>query len=187
MEIKRLRLLGIEARDSLTKTERRELSGRAVQNILASPEFAAAKTVMLYRAIRGELDLSALAELAPDKTYLYPLCVSGTEMIALHPGKGAWKKGYCGIEEPDPEYSELVEPEQIDMLICPCTAFDESGGRIGMGAGFYDRYLPKCVNACKTAAAFEVQRAENIPMGSWDQPMKLIYTEARALRPKSRE
>lgn len=187
MEIKRLRLLGIEARNSLSKNEREELSQRAVENILASPEFAAAKTVMLYRAIRGELDLSALAELAPDKIYLYPLCVSSTEMIALHPGEGAWKRGYCGIEEPVPENSDLVGPEEIDMLICPCTAFDEAGGRIGMGAGFYDRYLPKCVNACKSAAAFEAQRAERIPMGSWDQAMELVYTEKRVLRPKERK
>lgn len=103
-------------------------------------------------------------------------------MIALCPGEGAWKKGYCGIEEPVLELSELVEPEEIDMLICPCTVFDEEGGRVGMGAGFYDRYLPRCLKAVKASAAFEAQRADKIPMAAWDQPMDIVFTEKRIIR-----
>lgn len=42
------------------------------------------------------------------------------------------------------EKSELVLPEKIDLVICPCTVFDEEGSRMGMGAGYYDRFLPLC-------------------------------------------
>ena len=76
------------------------------------------------------------------------------------------------------EAAQEVPPEEIDLVICPCTAFDENGGRMGMGAGFYDRYLKKCVNAHVVSVAFEVQKAEKIDMHPWDQPMEKVFTEA---------
>ena len=76
------------------------------------------------------------------------------------------------------EAAQEVPPEEIDLVICPCTAFDENGRRMGMGAGFYDRYLKKCVNAHVVSVAFEVQKAEKIDMHPWDQPMEKVFTEA---------
>ena len=70
-----------------------------------------------------------------------------------------------------------IRPEEIDLVICPCTVFDEAGGRMGMGAGFYDRYLPRCVNARIAAVAFEAQKADCVPMEAWDRPMDLVFTE----------
>ena len=146
----------------------------------ASPEFRSAKTVLLYRATRGELRLDAL-EAAPEavgKRLVYPRCVSGTEMIALLPrGEDAWASGSFGIPEPVPERSEPIPPEDIDLVICPGTAFDEACNRMGMGAGFYDRYLEKCVNAHIIMAAFECQKAAQVPVGTWDRPMEMIFTE----------
>lgn len=64
------------------------------------------------------------------------------------------------------------------MVICPCTVFDEYGNRMGMGAGVYDRYLPKCKNACVAAVAFECQKAEVLHAEEWDKTMNLIFSEA---------
>ena len=112
------------------------------------------------------------------KTAVYPLCVSKTEMIALHPSSDeAWEEGHYGILEPVREKSELVLPEKIDLVICPCTVFDEEGSRMGMGAGYYDRFLPLCVNARIAAAAFECQRVQKVPADEWDRPMERVFTE----------
>ena len=46
-----------------------------------------------------------------------------------------------------------------------------------MGAGYYDRYLPKCTKACVAAVAFEEQKAVRIPVAPWDYPMEYIFTE----------
>ena len=51
-----------------------------------------------------------------------------------------------------------------------------------MGAGYYDRFLPKCVNAVFAMAAFEAQRAENLPQDETDVPMDIIVTEERVRR-----
>lgn len=42
------------------------------------------------------------------------------------------------------------------------------------------KYIEKCVNAHIVAVAFEVQKAECIPMEPWDKPMEMVFTEERA-------
>ena len=174
-----MRKAGIAARDALSPEERVHFSKSIVRRILESEEFQSAETILIYRAVRGEVRLEALEE-AAEKRLLYPLCISKTEMIALQPQKGeeGWKKGAFGIPEPVRELSLEIPPEKIDLVICPCTVFGEACGRMGMGAGYYDRYLKKCVNAHIVSAAFEVQKADRIEMQPWDQPMEKVFTEA---------
>ncbi len=183
---KLLRKEKIHARDSLAPEQREELSSRIVKSILDSEEFKDAKTILIYRATRGEVRLNELEApaLAAGKRLAFPLCVSDSEMIALIPeGENSWKKGYFGIEEPVREKSSLVLPEEFDLILCPCSVFDEKCNRMGMGAGFYDRYLTKCrEDACIAAVAFEVQKAAKIPMDPWDQPMDMVFTEEKTYR-----
>lgn len=177
---KLLRREGIRARNSLTPEERGLMSAQAAEKLVSTGMFRNAGTVLIYRHTKAELSLDTLPAhpLSAGKRFAYPLCISGTEMIALIPdGEHAWKSGYCGIPEPDPERSEIVTPEEIDLVICPCSAFDEGCRRMGMGAGFYDRYLPKCVNAHICAAAFEVQKLPRVPADSLDVPMEMVFTE----------
>jgi dihydrofolate synthase/folylpolyglutamate synthase len=182
-----VRKTGIRGRDSLSVEEREKRSQRIVEQILASPEFQRAKTVLLYRATRSEVGLDALTS-APeckDKRLVYPLCISNSEMIALLPeGEDAWVPGYCGISEPVPEKSQTIDPAELDMVLCPCTVFDESCHRMGMGAGFYDRYLPRCTNAAIASVAFEAQKVSQVPTDPWDQPMEMTFTEKATYRRK---
>ena len=55
-----------------------------------------------------------------------------------------------------------------------------------MGGGYYDRFLPKCVNAVFLMAAFEAQRAASLPRSGLDVPMDLIVTEAAVRRIRER-
>ena len=173
-----LRKRYILARESLTEAERTEKSRRAVERIASLPAFREARTVMIYRAVRGELSLEALAEhpAAAGKRFAYPLCINRTEMAAMVPG--GWRPGPFGIPEPEQAVSEEIPPEAIDLVICPGTAFDSRCSRLGMGGGYYDRFLPKCMHASVVMAAFEVQHAENLPRGRQDVPMDCVVTEA---------
>ena len=172
----------IRIRDSLSQSERAEKSLRAAQRIVALPEFRTARTVMLYRAVHGELSPESLCALpaAAGKRFAYPRCVSRTEMKALLPGN--WEPGPYGIPEPGEDSSRTVPPEKIDLVICPGTAFDVYGTRLGMGGGYYDRFLPKCENAVFIQAAFEEQRAPSLPRSLWDVPMDLVVTDAAVYR-----
>ncbi|MBR6966325.1 MAG: 5-formyltetrahydrofolate cyclo-ligase [Clostridia bacterium] len=167
-----------EARNRLSPADRMDKSARVVRCIAALPEFRNAHTVMLYRAVRGELSLDSLPDCpsAAGKVFAYPRCISKTEMAALVPGK--WQAGAFGIPEPEEASSGVVRPEEIDLVICPGVAFDHAGARLGMGGGYYDRFLPKCVNAVFLMAAFEAQHAGFLPAGALDIPMDLVVTEA---------
>ena len=183
-----LRKNKIQARNNLSKEERTFFSEQISERILCSDIFQKSQNIMIYRAIKGEVSLQKLEQVAMKlgKQLVFPLCVSKSEMSALSPktnlanGQSAWKTGMYGIMEPVREYSMEIAPKDIDLVICPCTAFDEKGGRMGMGAGYYDRFLLNCTNAHVAAVAFEVQKAECVPMEEWDRRMDVIFTEKSA-------
>ena len=125
-----------QARSALSPAERAEKSARAVDRLAASPVFRAAKTVMLYDHVGGELSLDSLLThpAAAGKRFCYPLVLSKTEMIAMVPG--AWQTGAYGIREPVRALSREIPPDQIDLVVCPGTAFDPACRRMGMGGKF---------------------------------------------------
>ncbi len=169
-------------RNLLSALEIEENSAKTVELIASLPAFAQAKTILLYSHIRNELSLDALLThpASAGKRFAFPLCVSKTEMRALIPG--AWKSGAFGIPEPDPACSEEISPDELDLIICPGVAFDTDCRRLGMGAGYYDRFLPACKNAVIVMAAFEAQRAACIPFEAWDIPMDMVVTEEKIYR-----
>lgn len=181
-ERREIRREKIAAREALSETDRIEKSNAIVDRIVELPQYRDAKNILIYSSIRGEVDLSSLEEKvkATDKTLYYPLVVSATDMDALHPeSEDAWTEGFHNIKEPVREKSTQLQPEDFDLVICPCTAFDESGSRMGMGAGYYDRFLERCVKAHIIAAAFECQKADTVLPQEWDKPMDRIITEER--------
>ena len=176
-ERKRIRKEKKQARAALSPAERAEKSARAVERLAWSEAFRRARTVMIYDHVGGELSLDSLLThpAAAGKRFCYPLCVSKTEMIAMIPG--TWQSGAYGIREPVRAASEEVPPEEIDLVVCPGTAFDPACSRMGMGGGYYDRYLPRCVNARIVMVAFEVQKVPILPTDEWDQPVEAVFTE----------
>lgn len=171
----------IHARESISFKERAVYNHAIAQRIADSSEYKTAHTILSYMALCGEADLRELNELAArqGKHIIYPYCISTTEMIALSPrGPESWSVGHYGILEPIPEKSDVVSPADIDLVLCPCTAFDSAGNRMGMGAGYYDRYLEKCVGVVTAAVAFECQKLPRVSVAPWDKPMQKIFTEA---------
>lgn len=64
----------------------------------------------------------------------------------------------------------------------PGIAFDEKGGRLGSGEGYYDRLVPKLsITTRKVALAFECQIIQQVPMESHDKHVDIIITEERTI------
>ena len=93
-----------------------------------------------------------------------------------------WNYGKYGIQEPNPDFSILRAPEDFDVILVPCVGFDEDGGRIGHGAGYYDRYIDRAPDACRACIAFEAQRLEQVVEEDTDMPMDYVVTEKRVLQ-----
>ena len=90
--------------------------------------------------------------------------------------------GPRGILEPDSSRCNVVPIECIDIAIIPGVAFDEKGGRIGSGDGYYDRLIPKLsITTRKVALSFENQIISQIQMESHDKYVDIIITEKRII------
>ncbi len=179
-EKKRLQRLTVLARRDALSPERRAADSAAICSaVLSSDAYRRAKNIFLFRAFRSEADLSAVACQAErdGKTVLYPYCTDRSHMLALRPGS-AWEADAFGIPTPVLEQATVYDPENIDLILCPCSAFDAEGRRLGMGAGYYDRFLPQCVHATKILVAFEAQRLERVFTEDSDVTMDAIVTEA---------
>jgi len=70
----------------------------------------------------------------------------------------------------------------LDLVIVPGVAFDRKGHRLGFGAGYYDRFLPKLrPGVKKIAVAFEVQLVDSVPAEEHDIRMDAILTEEQLI------
>ena len=67
---------------------------------------------------------------------------------------------------------EVVNPDLVSAVLVPGLAFDLSGGRLGRGAGFYDRTLPQIrPEIPRWGIGFNEQLIPKIPLDPWDQPL----------------
>jgi len=79
---------------------------------------------------------------------------------------------------PEPIGSEIgADAKDIDIIIIPMLGFDRAGGRIGYGAGYYDRFLEKNPGLKKIGIAFACQEVDTLPVDENDIRMDLIVTE----------
>ena len=92
------------------------------------------------------------------------------------------KSGPRGVPEPDEGLCKIVPIDRIDIAVIPGVAFDEKGGRIGSGKGYYDRLIPKlAITTRKVALTLEEQIIPQVPMESHDKHVDIIITDERII------
>ena len=96
-------------------------------------------------------------------------------MIALSPkDEDSWGEDLYGIKVPLPERSIEVNPEDIELVLVPLVGFDDNNNRMGMGAGVYDRFLPKAKNAYFMGIAYSEQKVKAIPTEDTDRQLDTV-------------
>jgi 5-formyltetrahydrofolate cyclo-ligase len=178
------RKAAIQRRNGLSALVAAEMSLLICEKLKIHPAYCNSQMIFSYMAFRNEADLSSLHlhAITEGKSIAYPVCLEEGQMVAALPiGEDAWAVGKFGIMSPRLDRSKIVEPEALELVLVPCTAFDPNKRmRTGWGAGFYDRYLRKCTSAAKIAVAFELQKVEPLAFNpDWDVQMDAIATEER--------
>lgn len=164
----------------------RYMAGESILKIASDPR--AANLFARYRTFATFLDFGSEVSTEPINAALMvagkPLCVprwSDTEQ-AYHWAPLALgtplRVGHYGVREP--LLGARFPRGEIDIVLIPGLAFDTRGGRIGFGAGFYDRLLKGLrPTVLKVGLAFDFQIAdEPLPQDEHDIPMDLIITES---------
>lgn len=152
----------------------------------------------LYQALPSELSLLELERclLVYGTRLFFPRVLNAAELanrdmefVEIAPDQvlsgenahQAWQEGPYGIQEPHLDLPP-VDARQLDLVLVPGVAFARQGERLGMGAGFYDRFLPRIPNALRVVLAFDFQLLEELDQQPWDQPVDWIITETDEVR-----
>ncbi|MBH3426935.1 5-formyltetrahydrofolate cyclo-ligase [Pseudomonas alkylphenolica] len=178
-----LRRLLRDARRALSPAQQRQAARGLYRQLAQHPLFRRARHIALYLPNDCEIDPRLLlreAQRRGKRTYL----------PVLH----AWPKtkmAFQRIEHGEklrPNRFRIAEPHislarqrpvwALDLILLPLVGFDETGGRLGMGGGFYDRSL--AYQARRKAwkkplllgLAHECQKVEKLAQASWDVPLQ---------------
>lgn len=176
------RKTGISARRTIQKENAAKLSREICSKLCEHPAYKEADVILSYSPFGGEVDVSFLNERARQdgKVLAFPICRGDGRMVAAVPdGPDTMEIGKYGIMAPVEARCRILAPSEIRLVVVPCTAFDgASRMRAGMGSGYYDRYLPKCINAFRIAAAYESQHISGLCVDDWDAALNAVVTEA---------
>ena len=145
--------------------------------------FSRFRIVAAYQAQGSEVDpqpvLDAILGFDPGfATPVLPVALDKTSPLAFrywNPQDRLVPDAF-GIPAPPKSAPELVP----NLVITPLLAFDRKGGRLGQGAGHYDRTLAKLRRdrpVFMLGLAFSGQEVEELPQERHDQRLDAILTE----------
>jgi 5-formyltetrahydrofolate cyclo-ligase len=161
---------------------------RAIENRLFEfANFLEAKIALLYVSGDNEVQTKNIIKRAYsyNKIVVLPAFDPKTfemELMKVDKFTQALKPGPRGVPEPNAGRCKIVPIDRIDIAIIPGIAFDEKGGRIGTGRGYYDRLIPKlAITTRKVALTLEEQIIPQVPMESHDKHVDIIITDKRII------
>lgn len=177
----------LAARDALSRDEQHSRSRTLAENLWSAGLLRYAKTLFIYVDFRSEVETVPLIRqcLRKGMQVAVPLTLPAESRLVPYlitdPDQDL-QPGYCSIPEPDPHRLPAVDPHNIDTVILPGSVFDEKGGRLGYGGGFYDRFLAnEAPHAKRIGMAFELQIVPSLPLLPHDQLLHHLVTEKKVL------
>lgn len=176
-----LRRMILEKRRSLTTDEIAAGSQIIADLFVSWKSYLDSQIIMLFLSMPDEpqTELLILDALERGKRVCVPLLgakfgfMSAAEIHNLDD----LTAGRLGLKMPDPAKAEILAPADIDLVIVPAVVFDQSGNRIGMGAGYYDRFLPQATNSKFLGLAWDFQVVDALPHEPHDIPVQYLLTE----------
>ena len=166
------------------------LSEIICDQLMATPEYQAAKTVLWYVDVRSEVRTRNHfpKALGKGQKVIVPYCVDGLRDLFHLESMDELSLGMYRILEPKTELRDQpgkrVYPQDLDLVVVPGVAFDRRGGRMGHGFGYYDKLLEHVKPGTPLLAlAFECQVYDEIPVASHDVFMNAVITEKGVIRP----
>jgi 5-formyltetrahydrofolate cyclo-ligase len=179
----RKRIRGVRKTTPIEACEERSAKIRAA--LEAHPAVVAARKVALFWPIvtRHEVDLRPLdaALRAGGREVSYPAIDPDTGEMSFRvvADVAALEEAGYGFAEPP---RDAPEASALDLVVVPAIAVDPVGHRIGYGAGYYDRTLPRYAPpAIAIAVAYDWQLVAEVPALPSDVPVDWLVTDARVI------
>lgn len=177
-----------ERRRALTPQQQTQAARNLYKQLAHHPLFTKAHHIAFYLANDGEIDPKLLIAFAKryKKTIYLPVLPKWPKFSMLFQAitpNTQWTENQYHIKEPKANRKKQVSAKQLDLILMPLVGFDEFGGRLGMGAGYYDRHLAY-LNHRKhwqqpqlIGLAHDCQKVAKLQLNSWDIPLLAIVTD----------
>jgi 5-formyltetrahydrofolate cyclo-ligase len=167
---------------SLSEEEKLRKDSIIFSKLINHIAYKRSKKLFIFVSYRNEVDTHNIVKdaLSKGKTVAVPVILSvDVGMIAVVINSlEELKENKYGILEPTLIENRIISPEDIDLAIVPGAAFDKKGGRVGYGAGMYDKYLINLRSGVnKIALGYNFQIMEEVPMELHDIRMDEIITD----------
>jgi len=172
-------------RNNIDVVEKEEMDKKILNKFYESKYYRESKNIFIYISYDSEINTKEIINKSLiDKKKIYvprtefkTRLMDAVEITSL---ENLIESEY-GILEPS-IYEPYIEPNELDLIVVPGVGFDRNGGRMGYGAGFYDRYFKKISKdkmqkIVKLALAYDFQILEDVPMNEQDVPVNYIITE----------
>jgi 5-formyltetrahydrofolate cyclo-ligase len=161
-------------------------SVRIVERLTSHASVVAARSVALFWPIveKHEVDLRPLdASLrARGVSIAYPAVDPETRLMTFRfaTPDDLDERGF-GFREPSATAREATRGD-LDVIVVPAVALDPTGHRIGYGAGFYDRTLPRFAPpAIAIGVAYDFQLVAEVPFTQHDVALPFVVTDGREI------
>ncbi|MCD8512986.1 MAG: 5-formyltetrahydrofolate cyclo-ligase [Nitrincola sp.] len=192
MDRKQLRKKMRALRRSLSPFEQKRHSQQLCKTLRDQLLFRRSKHIALYLANDGEINPEALIQLCwrLKKTVylpvLHPIGRNSLWFVPYQPNTPMQINRYK-IKEPQIINAPRRQPWSLDLVFMPLVAFDQQGGRLGMGGGYYDRTFAFKLKRTKNGKgklgpkliglAHSFQQVDKLSIEDWDVPLTGVATE----------
>lgn len=171
----------LERRLAMDPDLKSRLDGAICRQAVGMVGYRFADCVLMYSAVKGEIDVSeiALHAFSKGKKVAFPRCCPEkgtmdfhivTSLDDLHPGT-------FGVPEPDASLP-VFDPTSTENSVCyvPGLVFDTNGYRVGYGKGYYDRYLSNFKGSI-VGITYSDCILKSVPRGHFDVSIRVLLTE----------
>lgn len=178
-----LRIKMLAMRRALSTEIIEEWSASLVKQIISLQEYKSARRIMAFLAMKGEANLDRFIRYAlqEGKEIYIPVCKQNRQMEAGRlTDMNHFQKGPMGLRNLPDGYSVLC-PKELDLVLIPAVACSPDYKRLGMGAGYYDRFLSRISHEKRVAVIWDFQMTDLIPVEPHDEKVAKIVTEKRII------
>ncbi|MBB5218060.1 5-formyltetrahydrofolate cyclo-ligase [Treponema rectale] len=182
----------------LTEKEKSEKSTAACSFFLESSLYKSSDVILSYAALKSEISTDLINAACSEslRKIAFPRVHENSTSMDFYfwdsrLKEEAFVRGSFGIMEPEENEHFILAGDSFSAqtnvtMIVPGLAFDKSGGRLGKGKGFYDRYIARLCKMLEVSSSslfllgmcFDCQVCNCIPSEEHDVKMNGILTES---------
>lgn len=169
----------LQVRKSFSPRYVEQKSQAVSQHILNSKLYQDAHCIMAFLAFGQEISVDRVLQdaLNSNKIISVPYVFSKTEIKAVRfQGFQDLELDRYKIRSVKPPLQE-INPGDLDLILVPGVGFSRQGQRMGMGAGYYDRFLALTSAYRLGVTCVDLIAGAELPVDRFDQDVDALVTE----------